>query len=123
LGSSAILIVSNHPLFAEAITHILKDEEIEVVAIAKSLETALPLLKTHRPDTVIIDCNTDCLPNGKMAALLGSSEKDLQVIFLTLADNRMIVHYRQHLGDATPADLISVLREWPFRSGSKGAKT
>lgn len=110
MGGNRILIISNHPLFAEAITHVLQDEGIQVAEIAPDVKTALPLLKKKDFDTIIVDYNEDHQLDTETVALLHDSSQDQQVIFLTLAGNQMVVHHRQRVSDATPVDLVSVLR-------------
>ena len=110
MSGNHVLIISRHPLFAEAITHVLASEGIGVAGIANSLPTALPLLREHRPSTVIVDCEEPCHPEAAMLALLDEAELEAKVVFLSLADNRMVVHQWRRLGDATSADLVSVLR-------------
>ena len=110
MEQSRILIISDHALFADAITHTLKEEGILVTASAQSMDAALPLIQKHQPDIIIVDYSADFTPDAKMFSLLNDSNTDRRVIFLTLDGNRMIVHHRHQVGDATPADLISVLR-------------
>jgi len=123
VGSNRIFLISHHPLFAEAIIHILQDEGIEVANIAASLDAALPLLKEHQPDTIIVDCGENYPPDANTVSLLTGADEDRQVIFLTLDGNQMIIHRRQHVGDATATDLVSVLRERFPLSPARGGET
>lgn len=110
MNASSVVIISSHPLFAEAITHVLVSEGIPVAAVANDLRAAGLLLHKHRPSTVIVDCEEPCQPSAEMLALLDEGHRDARLVFLSLADNRMVVHQWRHLGDATSADLISFLR-------------
>jgi DNA-binding NarL/FixJ family response regulator len=110
MSGRSVLIISSHPLFAEAITHVLASEGISVAATASDLQAAAPLLEAVRPDTIIVDCEEPCQPQADMLALLDDADKEARLVFLSLADNRMIVHQWRRLGDATSADLVSFLR-------------
>lgn len=110
MSGNSVLIISSHPLFAEAITHVLASEGIPVAATAGDLEEAVPLLAEHRPGTVIVDCEEPCQPQAEMLALLDDANVEARLVFLSLADNRMVVHQWRRLGDATSADLVSFLR-------------
>jgi len=110
MEQSRILIISEHALFADAITRTLEEEGISVAAAAKDMNAALPLIQKHRPDIIIVDYSADFAPDSSMLSLLGESSKDRRVIFLTLDGNKMVVHHRQQMEDATPSNLISVLK-------------
>lgn len=110
MGSDSVLLIAAHSLFTEAITHILQQEGIEVSARADSLESALPLLKAFQPDVIIAVAEEAGLSDAELLSLLSRSGGDCQIILITLADNRMIVHHRRQVVDATPADLVSVVR-------------
>jgi DNA-binding NarL/FixJ family response regulator len=104
-----VLVISTYPLFIEAITQVLQAEGIEVVATANNLAIGLPLLKKYQLDTIIMACDQVSWQESYLLWLLAGHEKDYQIIFLTLADNHMIIHQWQHVKDATPADLVSIV--------------
>ena len=110
MSGRSVLIISSHPLFAEAITHVLASEGISVAATASDLQAAVPLLDTVHPDTIIVDCEEPCQPQAEMLALLDDADREARMVFLSLADNRMTVHQWRRVGDATSADLVSFLR-------------
>jgi DNA-binding NarL/FixJ family response regulator len=110
MKKSRILIISEHALFADAITHTLKEEGISVAATVKDIDAALPFIQKQRPDIIIVDYSAGFTPDARMFSSSDGDNKDRRVIFLTLDGNKMVVHHRQQMKDATPADLISVLR-------------
>jgi DNA-binding NarL/FixJ family response regulator len=110
MSGGSVLIISSHPLFAEAITHVLASEGIAVAGVASDLQAASPLLHKLHPSTVIVDCEKPSQPQAEMLALLDDAHMEARLVFLSLADNRMIVHQWRRLGDATSADLVSFLR-------------
>jgi len=50
-----VLIISSHPLFAEAITHLLQEEGMSIVASVDSLEKAGPVLEAQQIETITTD--------------------------------------------------------------------
>ncbi len=107
------LIISNHPIFAEGLVRILKqDAGIEIVGCAENLERARFLLQAQQPDTIIVDFESD-LPDTQVTHQLIDSQAERRVIFLTLSDNRLILYQRQQVIDATTADLLAVLGARP----------
>ena len=120
MSGSSVLIISNHPLFAEAITLVLASEGISVAAVANNLQAAVPLLLEYRPGTIIVDCEEPCQPQAEMLALLEDADMESLLVFLSLADNRMVVHQWRRLGDASSADLVSVLRNGAGPAASSG---
>lgn len=123
MSGRSVLIISSHPLFAEAITHVLASEGISVAATASDLQAAVPLLDTIRPDTIIVDCEAPCQPQAEMLALLDDADREARLVFLSLADNRMTVHQWRRLGDATSADLVSFLRNGANADAAAGVTT
>jgi DNA-binding NarL/FixJ family response regulator len=113
VAGSRILIISTYTLFVEAITHVLQGEGIEVAATARDFDAALPLIQAYRPDTIILDGDGLCPPDYHMADLLAQGNEDCQVIFFSLNSNRLVVHRQQQVGNATPADLLSLLGRQP----------
>lgn len=105
-----VLIISGHPLFAEAISRLLQVEGIEVVARADSLESALPLVKSQAVEAIIVDHDDPNLRDAEVVAQLVGDDEERQVIFLTLTGNQMIVHHRERLENVTSDDLVRALR-------------
>ncbi len=104
------LIISGHPLFAEAIAHLLREEGVEVIATAKDLESALPLLRVQPVEAIIVDHDDPQLRDAEVVSQLVGHDDERQVIFLTLSGNRMIVHHRERVEGVTPADLVGAIR-------------
>ncbi|RME76308.1 MAG: DNA-binding response regulator [Chloroflexi bacterium] len=109
LNSLQVLIISGHPLFADAITHLLHEQGIEHVAVVSTITEAQTLLETETPQAIIVDHDTSYLTDSEVVSQLVGRGDTQQVIFLTLEDNRMIVHHRERIENVTPADLIQAL--------------
>lgn len=105
-----ILLVSNHPLFAEAITRLLQEENINVVAEVNDLEEARSILKTQKFETIIVDQDDAGLQDIAVMSDFFNSQDERQVIFLSLNDNQMIIYYQERVENVTPSDLVTAIR-------------
>ena len=105
-----VLLVSNHPLFAEAITRLLQEENISVVAEVNDLEEARSVLKAQEFETIIVDQDDAKLQDIAVMSDFLNSQDERQVIFLSLNDNQMIIHYRERVENVTPSDLVAAIR-------------
>jgi DNA-binding NarL/FixJ family response regulator len=103
-------IISGHALFAEAIARLLQDAGVQVVGRADSLESALPELERQATEAIIVDQDDPQLHDAEVVSRLVGQDEERQVIFLTLAGNRMIYHHRERLENVTPADLVGAIR-------------
>jgi hypothetical protein len=74
------------------------------------LEDALPELRTLTVEAIIVDHDDPALRDAEVVSQLVSHDEARQVIFLTLAGNQMIVHHRERVEGATPADLVRAIR-------------
>lgn len=116
MSDRRVLIISSHPLFAEGIERILQEDgNFIVVARSRELEEALPLVQQHQPDIIIVDHDEPSLRDAQVVNLLVGNQAERQVIFLTLSGSRMIVYHRRRVEDATPGDLLSMLRSHSAR--------
>lgn len=106
---SNVMIISSHPLFAEAIIHLLKEKGIGHISTVDSVPAALPLLEQQAVETIIVDHDDSQLRDVEVVSKLVGGEQTRHVIFLTLAGNQMIVHHREQVENVTPNDLIQAL--------------
>lgn len=120
MSTHRVLIVSSHPLFADAIAHVLQSEGIAVAGTARTIHSVEPLIREHRPGTIILDCDETSQPDAKILDILLANGIEAQIVCLSLDSNRMLVHRWQRLGAATPADLISVLRPHALAAPQQG---
>jgi DNA-binding NarL/FixJ family response regulator len=77
-----VVLVEDHDMVAEAMTLALqRADDIEIVARARSIATALEEVRRHRPDVVLLDRR---LPDGDAIDAIGSlSGLDARVLVLT----------------------------------------
>lgn len=78
-----VVIVDDHPLFREGLSHILVAEpDITVVAEGDSAEAALRLLDLHKPDLLLLDLD---MPGGGLSVIARAAtiSPDSRVVVLT----------------------------------------
>jgi len=80
-----VSIVDDHELVRTGIIRILGDvNDIEVVAEASSGEEAVQMVKTHRPDVVLMDVNMPGIGGIEATRKLTQIYPDLKVIVVTI---------------------------------------
>lgn len=104
-----VLIISGHPLFADAITHLLREQGLSGITTVNTLSKAVPLLPQPTLEAIIVDHDDPTLRDAEVVSQLVGSDEARQVIFLTLAGNQMIVHHRERVENVTPLALIQAL--------------
>ena len=109
LETGPVLIISSHPLFAEAIMQILKEKGVSRVVRVETIAKATSLLHKQEIGTIIVDNDDPQLRDAEVVSQLVGFDEARQVIFLTLAGNQMIVHHRERVENVTPDDLMQAL--------------
>lgn len=91
-----VLIVDDHALVRMGICRLLEDQpDITVVADAESGEKALTLVKSHKPDIVLLDMKMPGIDGWEVTRRLKKSHPKIKVIALTALST-----------DATPARVL-----------------
>ncbi len=62
------------------------------------------------PDILIVDHDSAQLRETDLTPLLENEEQNIKVIYLTLAQNKMIIHNRQQIANVTASDLLQALQ-------------
>ena len=103
-----VLIISSHPIFAQALARLVNEANYTVMATVTDLQQALHLVRPDEPITIIVDYE-DAQPreDGWLALLQAGTAR--RVIFLTLANNKMIVHEQRRVNHVTAAELKRAL--------------
>ena len=101
-----VLLISSHPLFAEAITHLLTEAGVFVAGTVDSVDKAVPVLTSQPVRSIIVDHDDPQLRDVDVVSQLLGNEMAQNIIFLTLAGNQMIVHHRERVKNITPQDLV-----------------
>lgn len=79
-----VLIVDDHALVRMGIRRLLEDlPDMEVVADAESGELALALVKTHKPDVVLLDMKMPGIDGWEVTRRLTKSHPQVKVIAVT----------------------------------------
>jgi DNA-binding NarL/FixJ family response regulator len=112
VNTRRVLIISGHPIFAQAIARLMgREAGIQVVGVASSLEEALPLVEDLAPHTVVVDYDDASLRDVEYLPLMAPEGESRQIIFLTLAGNEMVIHHRERMENVTPSDLTKAIKD------------
>lgn len=111
--ATRVLLVG-HGLFREGLERLLGESGgVEVVGAAETWAEAEALMRRANPQVVIADHDTSRLNPADLAPFLHAGAENMRIIYLTLADNTMIIHQQQALANATLGDLQAVLASPP----------
>ena len=106
-----VLIIGRHNLFHDGLKRLLAEQStLTVVGTAHTWEEARQIMAQKHPHILIVDHDSAQLRETDLAPLLENEEQDIKVIYLTLAQNKMIVHKRQQVADVTATDLLQALQ-------------
>jgi len=112
-----VVIISPHPIFAQAIARLVQRQAgVRVVGVAQTPAEARPLVQEHAPQTIIVDHDSAALGDGELFSLLQPDGTNRQIIFLTLSGNQMVIHHRERRENTTPMDGWGVIRAEYFQS-------
>lgn len=109
METGQVLIISSHPLFAEAITQVLHEQGVGHIMKVQNVASAASLLHEQAVGSIIVDHDDPQAGDAEVVSQLVGADEARQIIFLTLAGNQMIVHHRERVENVTPADLIQAL--------------
>jgi hypothetical protein len=116
MGTQILLV--GQGLFHDGLICLLADfPAAEVVGQAKSWSEARAMIEQCHPDAVIVDQADPELFKEEHIPVLNVGI----VIYLTLTDNRMVVHDRHQLMEPTMDDLLKALRITENRDGDDAA--
>lgn len=106
-----VLIIGRHHLFHDGITHLLGEQsDLIVVGSVNNWDEARKMMVHEQPDVLIIDHESAELHENDLAPLLENADRDIKVIYLTLAQNKMVIHKRQQIVDVTAVDLLQAVQ-------------
>mgnify|MGYP001791604665 CR=1 FL=1 len=81
----SVLIVDDHPLFAEGLKSMFRPEDdIEVVAITQNGHEAPHLIKTLNPDVILMDIDMPIIDGISTMELLHAQKIDTPILMLTM---------------------------------------
>jgi len=87
MSTKRILLVDDHPLLREGLRRlIVADETLSVCGMAGSVEEALALVETSKPDLVLTDLTLPGRSGVELIKDLGVSHPEIPVLVLTVHD-------------------------------------
>lgn len=111
---TARVLLIGHGLFRDGLARLLAEQPlVSIVGEAGAWAEAQTLVAQKRPDVLIVDHAAAELGEADLAPLLETEAPAIKVIYLTLADSKMIVHNRQQVADVTVEDLLGALQIKP----------
>jgi DNA-binding NarL/FixJ family response regulator len=97
-------------LFRDGLTHLLRDvAALKIIGATDTWADARLMMLQERPDVLIVDHNNARLSEADLAPVLNIDLPDLKIIYLTLAENRMIVHDQRQVSNVMLSDLLGAL--------------
>jgi two-component system chemotaxis response regulator CheY len=104
VAGKRVLVVDDDPDIRELLFTALEDEGFEVVPAGNGQE-ALAIIKTFRPDVIVLDLMMPVMDGWQFAAELRSRDEDIPLVLLSAARD-----LRSHAKALSAADII----EKPF---------
>ncbi len=109
--ATRVLIIGRYTLFHDGLSHLLGEQSsLTIVGRARSWEEARQMVAGKHPNVLIIDHDSAELREADLMPLLENEEQDIKVIYLALAQNKMIIHNRQKIANVTAVDLLNALQ-------------
>ena len=111
--SRRLFMVWTSPIFRDSIQLLLTHPEIEWVGTAPDYETVQDEIHQLHPDTIIVEEVDGGLPT-KMIELLETDNSVLQLICVSLEDNRLRIFSRENKAVAEASDLLQLILQRRF---------
>lgn len=97
-------------IFLDGLNHILAElSSLEIIGAVGNWEEAHQTLRNQQPDIVIVDHANAELRAADLSPLLENDYPAIKVIYLTLAENKMVIHDRRQVSGVTMDDLLRAL--------------
>jgi DNA-binding NarL/FixJ family response regulator len=112
-----VVIADDHPLFRKGVTEVLRsDPSVELVAEASDGETAIRLMKEHRPSIAIIDLDMPKQGGLAVAEAVHRDNVPVALVILTMYDDGRMLERALALGvrgyvlkESAAGDLLACL--------------
>ena len=111
--ATTVLLIG-HGMFQDGLKRLLEEQaHMSILGTAANWQEALKMVAQSRPDVLIVAQEGPEMDEPELASLLGMSSPPMKVIYLTLAESRMVVHDRQEVAGATVDHLLQALQVSP----------
>ncbi len=117
MATNVLLI--GHGVFHDGLERLLVEQpNMSVVGTASNWVEAQQVMTREQPDVLIIEQESANLYEDNLAPLLDVETETFKVIYLTLAESKMVIHDRQQVNGATVDNLLEVLQTTSSRPTS-----
>ena len=82
-----VLLVDDHPLFLDGLTHLLTLRELEVVGTARDGLEALEKARVLHPEVILMDIHMPRLDGLSALRLIRAEMPDVKIVMLTMSDS------------------------------------
>jgi len=105
------VLLIGHGMFHDGLEHLLNEQShMYVVGAANNWDKAQEMVVQLQPDVLIVEQEAAELYEDDLAPLLDMQGHTMKIIYLTLAESRMIIHDRQEVDGATVDHLLEALQ-------------
>jgi len=109
MATNVLLI--GHGIFHDGLERLLAEQpHMSVIGTASNWDEAQQVMARERPDVLIVEQESANLYEDNLAPLLDVETETFKVIYLTLAESKMVIHNRQQVNGATVDNLLEVLQ-------------
>jgi DNA-binding NarL/FixJ family response regulator len=109
MGTRVLLI--GQGVFRDGLARLLmQDPAVTIFGAAATWAEAQTLMRESLPDVLIVDRMVASLQPADLFAWSGARASNLKVIYLTLAENKMVVYEQHKVADVSASDLLSAIR-------------
>ena len=114
-----VVVIDDHPLIRKGLQQLADlSPHIEIIGEADSGEEGLSMVRTLKPDLVLLDLNMPGMNGIETLAAIKQGDQDVRVVMLTVSNAEEDVVAALHNGadgyllkDMDPADLLTKFRE------------
>ncbi len=113
-----VFIADDHDIIRQGLKRIISfEEDISVIKEAENGEEALELLKSCKPDVIVLDCNMPFKNGIEVLRCIKAANQDTKVIMLTVENDRKTIHSAIGIGadgymlkDSAGTEIVSAIR-------------
>lgn len=115
--SRRLFMIWSSPIFRDSIHLLLDHPDVEWLGTAPDFEFVQEEIHKLHPDTIVVEEVEGGLP-AKMIELLETDNSILQLICVSLEDNRLRIFTRENRAVAEASDLLQLILRQRFSSKS-----